>query len=135
MFQTLLWKVFCFRLFYGIMIYRKTWVHTTKWSTSFKIPNFQNGGKSPCTPMSKVGSKFKCLQFIHIWKENFVRINIVLRTRVQKWTYFDIFSNELPRPELFYPTFIHFISLTLFSVGLTNSYNKITNKYQLEQKI
>ena len=29
----------------------------------------------------------------------------------------------------------HFISLTLFSVGLTNSYSKITNKYQLKQKI
>ena len=28
----------------------------------------------------------------------------------------------------------HFISLTLFSVGLTNSYSKITNKYQLKQK-
>ena len=29
---------------------------------------------------------------------------------------------------------IFFISLTLFSVGLTNSYSKITNKYQLKQK-
>ena len=29
----------------------------------------------------------------------------------------------------------HFISITLFSVGLTNSYSKITNKYQLKQKI
>ena len=28
----------------------------------------------------------------------------------------------------------YFISLTLFSVGLTNSYSKITNKYQLKQK-
>ena len=28
----------------------------------------------------------------------------------------------------------HFISLTLFSVGLSNSYSKITNKYQLKQK-
>ena len=28
----------------------------------------------------------------------------------------------------------HFISLTLFSVGLINSYSKITNKYQLKQK-
>ena len=29
----------------------------------------------------------------------------------------------------------HFISLTLFSLGLTTSYSKITNKYQLKQKI
>ena len=29
----------------------------------------------------------------------------------------------------------HFISLTLFSAGLTNGYNKITNKYRLKQKI
>ena len=29
----------------------------------------------------------------------------------------------------------HFISLTLFSVILTNSYSKITNKYQPKQKI
>ena len=28
-----------------------------------------------------------------------------------------------------------FISLTLFSVGSTNSYSKITNKYQLKQEI
>ena len=28
----------------------------------------------------------------------------------------------------------NFISLTLFSIGLTNSYSKITNKYQLNQK-
>ena len=33
----------------------------------------------------------------------------------------------------FFVTF-HFISLTLLSVGLTNSCSKITNKYQLEQK-
>ena len=30
---------------------------------------------------------------------------------------------------------IDFISLSLCFVGLTNSYSKITNKYQLEQKI
>ena len=40
----------------------------------------------------------------------------------------------------FFPIFLclfsfHFICLTLFSVGLTNSYSKIANKYQLKQKI
>ena len=30
---------------------------------------------------------------------------------------------------------LHYITLTLFSVDLTNSYSKITNKYQLKQKI
>ena len=35
----------------------------------------------------------------------------------------------------FYSYCKNFISLTLFSVGLTNSYSKITNKYQLKQKI
>ena len=30
---------------------------------------------------------------------------------------------------------LYYITLTLFSVGLTNSYSKITNKYQLTQKI
>ena len=49
---------------------------------------------------------------------------------------------EITRPIFFYCKNInvkyflpfHFISLTLFSVGLTNSYSKITNKYQLKQK-
>ena len=36
------------------------------------------------------GSKFKCLQLIYCWKGNFPRINIVLRTRAQKWTYFEL---------------------------------------------
>ena len=31
--------------------------------------------------------------------------------------------------------FFHFIPLNLFSVGLTNSHSKITNKYKLKQKI
>ena len=30
---------------------------------------------------------------------------------------------------------LHYITLTLFSVDLTNSYSKITNKYQLKQKM
>ena len=34
---------------------------TTKWSTSPKIPDFQNGWKSPWRSFSYVGSKFKCL--------------------------------------------------------------------------
>ena len=32
-------------------------------------------------------------------------------------------------------SFLFSFSLTLFSVGLTNSYSETTNKYQLKQKI
>ena len=65
---------------------RKILVQTTKWSTSPEIPDFQNGAKSPCCLFSYAGSKFKCLQIIYHWKGNFMRINIGLRTIVQKWT-------------------------------------------------
>ena len=65
-------------------------MQTTKWSTSPKIPDFQNGGKSPWRPFTYVASKFKCLQFIYHWKGNFIRINIVLKTRIQKRTYFEL---------------------------------------------
>ena len=61
-----------------------------KMSTSPIIPDFQNGGKSPWRPFSYVGSKFKCLQLIYCWKGNFIRINIFLRTKVQKQTYFEL---------------------------------------------
>ena len=44
---------------------RKIFVQTTKWSASPKIPDFQNGGKSPLDPFLYVGSKFKCLQLVY----------------------------------------------------------------------
>ena len=47
---------------------RKILVRTTKWSTSPKIPDFQNGGKSPLDPFLYVESKFKCLQLVYRWK-------------------------------------------------------------------
>ena len=40
----------CFTFLYGPMIFRKILVQTTKWSTSLKIPNFQNGGISAWCP-------------------------------------------------------------------------------------
>ena len=42
--------------------------------------------------------------YVLVKKKKFVRINIALRIRVQKWTYFQIFSNKRLRPESFYPT-------------------------------
>lgn len=90
------------------MTSKKTWMQTTKWSTGSKIPDFQNGEKSPRNPnleSAKVGAKVKFLQFIYLWEKNVVKINIEFRTRVQKWTYCKIFSNEHPWPEPFYPTF------------------------------
>ena len=39
---------------------------------------------------SYVVSKFKCQQLIYRWKGSFIGINIVLRTRVQKLTYFEL---------------------------------------------
>ena len=72
------------------MTSRKLLLQTTKWSTSSKIPDFQNGRKSSWRPFSYVLSKFKCLQLIYCWKRNFIRINIVFRTRVQKCTYFEL---------------------------------------------
>lgn len=89
---------FCFTFLYGIMTSKKTWMQTTKWSTCSKIPDFQNGEKSPRNPnleSAKVGAKVKFLQFIYLWEKNVVKINIVFRTRVQKWTYCKIFSNGL----------------------------------------
>ena len=52
------------------MTSRKILVQTTKWSTSSKIPNFQNGEKLPWCLFSYVGSKFKCLQLMYRWKGN-----------------------------------------------------------------
>ena len=72
------------------MTSRKILVQITKSSTSLKIPNFQNGGKSSWRPISYVGSTFKCLQLIYRCKGNFIRINNFLRTRVQKSTYFQL---------------------------------------------
>ena len=80
----------CFLFLYGPMTSGKTLEQTTNWSTSLKIPYVRNGGKSPCSPFSYVGSKFKCMELIFCWKGNFIRISIVLRTRVQKWTYFEL---------------------------------------------
>ena len=68
------------------MTSRKILVLTVKWSTSSKIPDFRNGSKSPWFTFSYVGSKFKCLKLIYRWKRNFISINTVLRTRIQKWT-------------------------------------------------
>ena len=70
---------------------RKILVQITKWSTSIKITYCQNGGKSSWRSFSYVGSKFKYLQLIYRWKGNFVKINIVLRTRVQISTYFKLY--------------------------------------------
>ena len=72
------------------MTSRKILVQTIKLSTSPKIPDFQNDGKLPWRQISYVGSKFKCLKLIYRCEGNFIRINIVLRTRVQKWTYFEL---------------------------------------------
>ena len=74
----------------GLVISRKTLMQTTKQSTSPKIPDFQNGGNSPWHPFFYVGSKFKYLQLIYRSKGNFISINIVLRIRVQKCTYFEL---------------------------------------------
>ena len=83
-------KSFCFAFLHGPMTSRKILVQTTKSPTSPKVPNFQNGRKPLWCPISSVGSKFKCLQLIYRWKGNFIRINIVLRTSVQKWTSFEL---------------------------------------------
>ena len=47
------------------MTSRKILVQTTKWSTSPKIPDFQNGGKSASCSFSYAGTKFECLQLIY----------------------------------------------------------------------
>ena len=52
------------------MTSRKILVQTTKSSNSPKMPDFQNGGKSPCIAGKETLSG--------------------LRTRVQKWTYFEL---------------------------------------------
>ena len=57
----------------------------TKSSTSPKIPDFQNGGKSPWRSVLYLGSKLKSLQR---WNKNFLRFNILLRTRGQKMNIF-----------------------------------------------
>ena len=72
------------------MTSRKILVQTTKSSSGPKFPNFQNGAKSLRRPISYVGSKFKCLQLVYRCKGNSIRINIVLRTRVEEWTYFEL---------------------------------------------
>ena len=69
---------------------RKILMQTSKWSTSSKITDFKSGGKSPIHPFSCVESKFKCLKLTYRWKGNFIRINIVLRAKFQKWTYFEL---------------------------------------------
>ena len=77
------------------MTSRKIWVQTTKSSTSTKISDFQNGGKSPRRPVSYAGSKSKRLELIYRWKGNFIRINIVLGTRAQRRTYLeDLIENR-----------------------------------------
>ena len=80
----------CFMFLYGPMTSRKILVQTTKSSTSPKISDFQNGKKSPWRPVTYVESKFKCLQLIYRLKGNFIRINIVLITRAQIRTYFEL---------------------------------------------
>ena len=74
--------------------FQKNFGANHKLSTSPKIPDFQNGGKSPWRPISYVGSKFKCLKLIYHCEGNFIRINIVFRTRVQKWTYFELLTEN-----------------------------------------
>ena len=81
---------FRFMLLYSPMTSRKVLMQTTKSPTGPKIHNFQNSWKTPWCSISYVGSKFKCVQLIYRWKGNFIRINISLRTRVQKWTYFEL---------------------------------------------
>ena len=71
------------------MTSRKILVQTTKWSTSPKIPNFQNGVKSPWCLISYVGQNSNAYN-IYRCKGNFIRINTVFRTRVQKWTNFKL---------------------------------------------
>ena len=65
-------------------------VQTKKSSASPRISDFHNSGKSPWHPFSSVGSKFKYLRLLYWWKGNLIRINIVLRTRVKKSTYFEL---------------------------------------------
>ena len=65
-------------------------VQTSKWSTSPKISDFQNGAESPWRPFSYVVSKFKCLQLIYHWKGNFIKINIALKPKFQKLTYLEL---------------------------------------------
>ena len=72
------------------MNFREILVETAKWSASSPILDFRNGGKSRWCPFSCAGSKFKCLQLIYCWKGNFIKIEIVLRARVQKWASFEL---------------------------------------------
>ena len=69
---------------------RKILMQAAKLSTSLKTSDFQNGGKSPWRPFSYVASKFRCLRFTYHWRGNFIMINITLRIRVQKFTYFEL---------------------------------------------
>ena len=84
----------CFKFLYEPITSRKILVQTTQWSTSPKISDFQNDGKSPWCPFSYVGPKFKCLPLIYRWKGNFIRINIVIKTRIQKCTYFQLLTEN-----------------------------------------
>ena len=84
----------CFKFLYEPITSRKILVQTTQWSTSPKISDFQNDGKSPWCPFSYVGPKFKCLPLIYRWKGNIIRINIVRKTRIQKCTYFQLLTEN-----------------------------------------
>ena len=68
----------------------KFWCKPQNGQLAPKCPNFQNGRKSSWLPFSYVGAKFKCLQLVYHSKGNFIRISIVLRTRFQSWTYFEL---------------------------------------------
>ena len=68
----------------------KVWCKPQNGLLASNSPIFKNGGKSPLCLFSYVWPKFKCLQFICPWKGSFIKINIVLRTRVQKWKYLEL---------------------------------------------
>ena len=54
-------RKFLFHVLIWPYYFQKILVQATEWSTSPKIPDFRNGGKSPWSSFSYVGSKFKCL--------------------------------------------------------------------------
>ena len=84
-------KIFVSRSYMALFLPKRFWCKPQNCQLVPKIPDFQNGRKSPRDSIWYVGSKFKCLQLICRCKESFFRINILLRTRVQKLTYFELF--------------------------------------------
>ena len=79
-------RTFLFHVIIWPYDFRNNLVETSKWSTSPKIPDFRNGGKSPWRLILYVGSNVYNLYIVG----NFIRIDIVLRTKIQEWTYFEL---------------------------------------------